>query len=261
MPPKILQSHQTTRKMSDWELACLARFNKREEEYQEAALLNKLGRNLATCSSVLGLGGGRCGHYCLPLTLYCTQRCALEHWCEHKKVCKESPEKDRRLDLSGGRCANCGDEFTFLWKLQGPPRVALIMATERQLFNATPVVPMFCDDDSDDDTHECFVIDKILARAIKIQSIIRMFLQRKDYLEILSLKPGGIGYLDVKKEFNSLVNATRKVPAAVVPKEDTRAPLGVRTRTTALPWALLLAWYAVPAASKLITEFFDLWPR
>ena len=261
MPPKILQSHQTTRKMSDWELACLARFNKREEEYQEAALLNMLGRNLGT--HALGNAGGRCGNDCHPLTLYCTQRCAEEHWCEHKKVCKESPEKDAptHRGLSGGRCANCGDEFTFLHKLQGPPRVALIMATERQLFNSTPAgyygcgVPRTYPGPNEIKAHECFVTDKILARAIKIQSIIRMFLQRKDYLEILSLKPGGVGYLDVKKEFNSLVNATRKVPAAVVPKE-VAAPWA-----TALPWALLLAWYAVPAASKLITEFFDLWPR
>ena len=146
--------------MSDWELACLARFNKREEEYQEAALLNKLGRNLATFQC----GGGRCGRCCH--TLYCTQRCATKHWCEHKKVCKESPEIAIPADFppvpgAGGRCANCGDEFTFLCEYSRcPPRLALIMATERQLFNATPVVPMFCDDDSDDDAHECFVIGK-----------------------------------------------------------------------------------------------------
>ena len=40
--------------------------------------------------------------------------------------------------------------------------------------------------------------------AVKIQSIIRMYLQRKDYFEILSLKPGGIGYLKAKMEFDLL---------------------------------------------------------
>ena len=39
-----------------------------------------------------------------------------------------------------------------------------------------------------------------------IQSKIRMYLQRTLYLEILSLKPGGTGYLKVKKEFSSLVS-------------------------------------------------------
>ena len=37
--------------------------------------------------------------------------------------------------------------------------------------------------------------------AIKIQSILRMYLKRKDYLEILSFKPEGAGYLEVKEEF------------------------------------------------------------
>ena len=40
---------------------------------------------------------------------------------------------------------------------------------------------------------------------ITIQSIFRMYLQRKLYLEILSLKPGGAGYLEAKEEFSSLV--------------------------------------------------------
>ena len=39
-----------------------------------------------------------------------------------------------------------------------------------------------------------------------IQSIFRMYLQRKLYLEILSLKPGGAGYLEAKEEFSSLVS-------------------------------------------------------
>ena len=39
--------------------------------------------------------------------------------------------------------------------------------------------------------------------AVKIQSILRMYLQQKDYLEILDLKPGGIGYTKAKKEFES----------------------------------------------------------
>ena len=38
-----------------------------------------------------------------------------------------------------------------------------------------------------------------------IQSLLRMYLKRKDYLEILSLKPNGSGYLEVKAEFESLV--------------------------------------------------------
>ena len=41
--------------------------------------------------------------------------------------------------------------------------------------------------------------------ATTIQSKIRMHLQRKLYLEILSLKPGGTGYKSVEEEFNSLV--------------------------------------------------------
>ena len=45
-----------------------------------------------------------------------------------------------------------------------------------------------------------------LASTIKIQSIFRMYLQRKAYLEILSLKPGETGYLKAKKEFSSLIN-------------------------------------------------------
>jgi hypothetical protein len=45
--------------------------------------------------------------------------------------------------------------------------------------------------------------DQKPAAAIKIQSIIRKYLQRKYYLEILSLKPGGVGYLEAKNEFES----------------------------------------------------------
>ena len=37
-----------------------------------------------------------------------------------------------------------------------------------------------------------------------IQSLLRMYLKRKDYLEILSLKPDGSGYLEVKAEFENL---------------------------------------------------------
>ena len=40
--------------------------------------------------------------------------------------------------------------------------------------------------------------------AIKIQSILRMYLKRKDYLEILSFKPDGAGYLKVKNEFEMM---------------------------------------------------------
>jgi len=40
---------------------------------------------------------------------------------------------------------------------------------------------------------------------IKIQSIIRMYLKRKTYLEILSLKPDGAGYLKCKNEFEGLI--------------------------------------------------------
>ena len=40
--------------------------------------------------------------------------------------------------------------------------------------------------------------------AIKIQSILRMHLKRKDYLEILSFKPEGAGYLKVKNEFEMM---------------------------------------------------------
>jgi len=47
--------------------------------------------------------------------------------------------------------------------------------------------------------------------AIKIQALLRMHLKRKDYLEILSFKPGGIGYLEVKEEFE------RVAPAAAAP--------------------------------------------
>ena len=45
-----------------------------------------------------------------------------------------------------------------------------------------------------------------LASIILIQSTIRMYLLRKVYLEILSLKPGGTGYLKAKTEFSSFVN-------------------------------------------------------
>jgi hypothetical protein len=37
--------------------------------------------------------------------------------------------------------------------------------------------------------------------AIKIQALLRMHLKRKDYLEIVGLKPWGTGYLEAKKEF------------------------------------------------------------
>ena len=37
-----------------------------------------------------------------------------------------------------------------------------------------------------------------------IQCLVRMYLKRKDYLEILSLKPDGSGYLELKAEFESL---------------------------------------------------------
>ena len=40
--------------------------------------------------------------------------------------------------------------------------------------------------------------------SIKIQSILRMHLKRKDYLEILSFKPDGAGYLKVKEEFEMI---------------------------------------------------------
>ena len=39
-----------------------------------------------------------------------------------------------------------------------------------------------------------------------IQSLLRMYLKRKNYLEILSLKPDGSGYLEVKAEFESLAS-------------------------------------------------------
>jgi len=40
--------------------------------------------------------------------------------------------------------------------------------------------------------------------AIKIQALLRMYLKRKYYLEILSLKPGAAGYLKVKEEFENM---------------------------------------------------------
>jgi hypothetical protein len=40
--------------------------------------------------------------------------------------------------------------------------------------------------------------------AIKIQALLRMRLKRKDYLEILSFKPDGAGYLKVKNEFEMM---------------------------------------------------------
>ena len=52
-------------------------------------------------------------------------------------------------------------------------------------------------------------IVKLLLESImttKIQSLLRMYLKRKDYLEILSLKPNGSGYLKVKAEFESLAS-------------------------------------------------------
>ena len=39
-----------------------------------------------------------------------------------------------------------------------------------------------------------------------IQCLVRMYLKRKDYLEILSLKPGCSGYLELKAEFESLAS-------------------------------------------------------
>jgi len=49
--------------------------------------------------------------------------------------------------------------------------------------------------------------------AIKIQSILRMYLKRKDYLEILSFKPDGAGYLKVKNEFEIIAaSAAPPVP-------------------------------------------------
>ena len=39
--------------------------------------------------------------------------------------------------------------------------------------------------------------------AIKIQALLRMHLKRKNYLEILSLEPGGAGYVQAKNEFES----------------------------------------------------------
>ena len=40
--------------------------------------------------------------------------------------------------------------------------------------------------------------------AIKIQAEVRKYLKRKDYLEILSFKPDGAGYLKVKEEFEMM---------------------------------------------------------
>ena len=49
--------------------------------------------------------------------------------------------------------------------------------------------------------------------AIKIQSILRMHFKRKDYLEILSFKPDGAGYLEVKNEFEIMAaSAAPPVP-------------------------------------------------
>jgi hypothetical protein len=48
--------------------------------------------------------------------------------------------------------------------------------------------------------------------AIKIQALLRMHFKRKDYLEILSLKPGGIGYLEVKEEFERVAAAPAMPP-------------------------------------------------
>lgn len=48
--------------------------------------------------------------------------------------------------------------------------------------------------------------------AIKIQALRRMYLKRKDYLEILSLKPGAAGYLKVKEEFE-IIAASAPPPA------------------------------------------------
>ena len=48
--------------------------------------------------------------------------------------------------------------------------------------------------------------------AIKIQALRRMYLKRKDYLEILSLKPGAAGYLEVKNEFDQVAAAASAPP-------------------------------------------------
>ena len=49
--------------------------------------------------------------------------------------------------------------------------------------------------------------------AIKIQALLRMYLKRKDYLEILSFKPDGAGYLEVKNEFEIMAaSAAPPVP-------------------------------------------------
>jgi hypothetical protein len=52
--------------------------------------------------------------------------------------------------------------------------------------------------------------------AIKIQALLRMHLKRKDYLEILSFKPGGIGYLEVKEEFERVAPAPAAPPVPPV---------------------------------------------
>jgi len=41
--------------------------------------------------------------------------------------------------------------------------------------------------------------------AIKIQALLRMHLARKDYLEILDLKPGAAGYLKAQEEFEGCI--------------------------------------------------------
>jgi len=49
--------------------------------------------------------------------------------------------------------------------------------------------------------------------AIKIQALLRMHFKRKDYLEILSFKPDGAGYLEVKEEFEIMAaSAVAPVP-------------------------------------------------
>tara|TARA_B110001454_G_scaffold198310_1_gene202353 strand:- start:1874 stop:2524 length:651 start_codon:yes stop_codon:yes gene_type:complete len=45
--------------------------------------------------------------------------------------------------------------------------------------------------------------------AIKIQAEVRKYLKRKDYLEILSFKPDGAGYLKVKEEFEMMAASAR----------------------------------------------------
>jgi len=47
--------------------------------------------------------------------------------------------------------------------------------------------------------------DQKSSAAIKIQALLRMHLARKDYLEILDLKPGAAGYLKAQEEFEGCI--------------------------------------------------------